>query len=135
MSPVYIDSYYLISSLIVLTAALVFYSIGVWSEHVRGKLRFWDLIFMLVALLCDAVGAGLMKNAAQQTQHLNETHTIVGVLAILLILGHTIWAMWVMVSRLPSARLLYNRVSIFIWCLWLVPYFFNMYSLVSLHFN
>lgn len=135
MDPIYIDSYYLISSIVVLTAALIFYSIGVWSEHVRGKLRFWDLIFMLIALLCDAVGAGLMKNAALQTHQIDEVHTIVGVIAILIILAHTIWAMWVMVSRVHTIRIRYNRISIFVWCAWLIPYFFNMYSLVSLHLN
>jgi uncharacterized repeat protein (TIGR03987 family) len=45
---------------IIITLALVFYSIGVWSERVVGKLKPWHLVFFVLGLICDTWGTGLM---------------------------------------------------------------------------
>ena len=46
--------------LIIISLALVFYSIGVWSERIQGKLKPWHLVFFYLGLVCDTWGTGLM---------------------------------------------------------------------------
>ena len=38
--------------------ALIFYSIGVWSERFAGRLKPWHLIFFVLGLVCDTWGTG-----------------------------------------------------------------------------
>ena len=45
------------------TLALVFYSIGVCSERIAGRLKAWRLIFWL-GLVCDTVGTATMMEMA-----------------------------------------------------------------------
>ena len=45
---------------IIITLALVFYSIGVWSERIAGRLKPWHLVFFLLGLACDTTGTGMM---------------------------------------------------------------------------
>ena len=78
----------------VITAALVFYTIGVWGEHVQGKLKFWHILFFLFGLVADTVGTGLMKSIAHMTHLHDEIHTVTGIIAILLMLVHAMWAIW-----------------------------------------
>lgn len=40
-----VDMHYLIAAICVITGALIFYTIGVWGEHVQGKLKFWHILF------------------------------------------------------------------------------------------
>lgn len=49
---------------IVITFALVFYSIGVWSERLSGRLKSWHLVFFWLGLTCDTVGTGMMFDMA-----------------------------------------------------------------------
>jgi uncharacterized repeat protein (TIGR03987 family) len=62
------------SATIIVTLALVFYSIGVWSERIAGRLKPWHLVSFVLGLACDARGAGLMF----------DVHGISGLIAILL---------------------------------------------------
>jgi uncharacterized repeat protein (TIGR03987 family) len=38
---------------IIITAALVLYSVGVWSERIAGKLKPWHLVLFVLGLVCD----------------------------------------------------------------------------------
>ena len=48
------------SATIIITSALVFYSIGVWSERIMGRLKPWHLVFFVLGLICDTWGTGMM---------------------------------------------------------------------------
>lgn len=56
------DIHYLTAAICVITAALAFYTIGVWGERVQGKLKFWHIAFFLPGLIYDTVGTGLMNS-------------------------------------------------------------------------
>lgn len=45
-------------SLILITMALVFYTIGVWSERLAGRLKAWHLIFFWGGFVFDTIGTG-----------------------------------------------------------------------------
>ncbi|MDD0857681.1 hypothetical protein NHF46_07885 [Arthrobacter alpinus] len=54
----------LLPAIILITSALVFYSIGVWSEHVQRVLKWWHVGFFALGLACDASGTFLMSRIA-----------------------------------------------------------------------
>ena len=44
----------------IMAAALIFYTIGVWSERFAGRLKPWHLAFFVLGLICDTWGTGMM---------------------------------------------------------------------------
>jgi len=78
-------------STIIITLALVFYSIGVWSERLAGKLKGWHLVFFWLGLFCDTWGTGMMFEMAGGMTF--DVHALTGLLAIILMFVHAVWAM------------------------------------------
>ena len=68
--------------LIVINLALVFYSIGVWSERLQGRLKAWHTVFFWFGLVCDTWGTGLMLDYVGGMQF--NLHGVSGLLAIIL---------------------------------------------------
>ena len=111
----------LIYAIITITLALVFYSVGVWSEKISGRLKNKHLLFFWTGLLFDTVGTTLMANIARNAFVFN-LHGISGVLAIVLMLIHASWATIVLVKK-GSARLCnFHRFSLIVWIIWLIPF-------------
>ena len=108
-------------SLILITLALVFYSIGVWSERLAGRLKDWHLIFFWGGLIFDTVGTGMMMEMAGRLTA--DLHGVTGALAILLMLIHAIWATIVLLRKDQRAILNFHKFSLVVWLIWLVPYF------------
>lgn len=106
--------------MIVISFALVFYSIGVWSERFQGKLKIWHLIFFWFGLVCDTWGTGLMMEMAGGLTF--DIHGVTGVLAILLMLIHAIWATLVLIKRDENAIKNFHKFSLIVWLIWLIPY-------------
>jgi len=106
---------------IIITLALVLYSIGVWSERIAGRLKPWHLGFFYLGLACDTVGTGMMFSFARGMTL--DVHGITGMLAIVLMLVHAVWATIVLVRRDENRITRFHRFSIFVWAVWLVPYF------------
>ena len=50
----------LIAAIGLITAALAFYSVGVWAERVRHLLRWWHAAFFAAGFACDLSGTILM---------------------------------------------------------------------------
>jgi uncharacterized repeat protein (TIGR03987 family) len=111
-------------STIVITLALVFYSIGVWSERISGKLRPWHLAFFWLGFICDTWGTGMMIEMAGGLT--SDLHGLTGVLAIVLMLIHAIWATFVIIRRDERWIYSFHRFSVVVWGIWLVPYFSPM---------
>lgn len=101
--------------------AFIFYTIGVWSEKLQGKLKKWHIVMVWVGLVCDTLGTILMFKIASNEFQLNF-HDITGLLAIILMLFYAIWATLVLVKGSEKAKLNFHKLSIFVWCVWLVPY-------------
>ena len=83
--------------MIIISLALVFYSIGVWSERFQGRLEPWHLAFFWLGLACDTWGTGLMFDMAGGL--VVNIHGITGVVAILLMMVHAVWASMVLVRQ------------------------------------
>jgi uncharacterized repeat protein (TIGR03987 family) len=110
-----------IVSTILISLALVFYSIGVWSERIAGRLKVWHLIFFWGGLIFDTTGTGMMLEIAGGIKP--DIHSLTGVLAILLMLVHAIWATVVIIRKSEKAIISFHNSSVFVWVIWLIPYF------------
>jgi uncharacterized repeat protein (TIGR03987 family) len=111
----------MIVSTILISLALVFYSIGVWSERIAGRLKVWHLIFFWGGLIFDTTGTGIMLEMAGGIKP--DIHSLTGVLAILLMLIHAVWATVVIIRKSEKAIISFHNFSVFVWVIWLIPYF------------
>jgi uncharacterized repeat protein (TIGR03987 family) len=107
-------------SVILITLALVFYSIGVWSERIQGRLKAWHLVFFWAGLICDTSGTGIMMEMSGG--ELFSIHGLTGLLAIGLMLIHAVWATIVLVRKNERLILNFHKFSLLVWFIWLVPY-------------
>ena len=110
----------LIISASLITLALIFYSIGVWSERFVGRLKNWHLIFFWSGLVCDTAGTGIMFEMAGGIGV--DIHSITGLLAIILMLIHAIWATIVLILKNEKAITRFHHFSVLVWVIWLIPY-------------
>ena len=111
-------------AVIIINLALIFYSIGVWSERIQGRLKVWHTVFFWIGLVCDTWGTGLMFEFVGGMSW--DIHGISGVLAIALMFIHAIWATVVLVRKDEKMILNFHKFSIFVWIVWLIPYFSPM---------
>lgn len=128
-----VDIHFLIAAICVISSALLFYTIGVWGERIQKKLKFWHLVCFLLGLIADAAGTGLMETIARMTHLHDEIHAVTGIIAILLMFVHAMWAIWTYVKGSPEAKRHFNRFSIVVWCIWLIPYCIGIIMGMRLH--
>ena len=78
----------LMAAIITITLALVFYTIGVWSEHRSKQLKKIHLIFFWLGLCMDTTGTVLMGQIAEQPMFSGKLslHGVTGMLAIILMI-------------------------------------------------
>ena len=110
---------------IIITLALVFYSIGVWSERIAGKLKSWHLAFFWLGLVFDTWGTGLMLDMAGGLTF--DIHGVTGFIAILLMLIHAVWATIVLIRKDEKMINNFHKFSVVVWFIWLIPYFSPMF--------
>jgi len=116
----------LIISTVLITLALISYSIGVWSERIAGRLKGWHLIFFWIGLVFDTTGTGMMFEMAGGMG--TDIHSITGLAAILLMLIHAIWATIVLALKNEKAITNFHHFSIFVWIIWLIPYLTGFFA-------
>ena len=116
----------LLVSTILISLALAFYSIGVWSERLAGRLKVWHLVFFWCGLAFDTSGTGIMFEMAGRIGA--DIHSVTGILAILLMLVHAIWATVVLIVKNEKAITNFHHFSIFVWVIWLIPYFTGFFA-------
>lgn len=120
----------LLPAIVLITSALVFYSIGVWSEHLQRELKWWHAGFFALGLLCDATGTLLMSQIAASGgveasgvgAALNAIMAVTGAAALLLMVIHLVWALVVLVRNNEVQKKRFHRFSLLVWGIWLVPY-------------
>ena len=116
----------LIAAIIVITLALVFYSIGVIGEARRKNLLWKDVAWFGLGLAADFTGTMLMRQISQSGETVlapwaNTLMTISGTAAILLMLVHIVFAVLVL-TKFPDYRTRFHKWSIVIYAFWLISY-------------
>ena len=110
-----------LASVVLITLALVFYSVGVWAEHVRRYLLPWHVAAFWTGFFFDVTGTGAMELMSPGFNWAS-LHTITGQIALWLMLGHAIWATWTILRGTDAAKRSFHKYSLFVWLFWLVPY-------------
>ena len=113
-------------SVITITLALVFYSLGIWAERISKYLKRWHVILFWTGFTFDVVGTTLMHIMAENPFNLLDSHTFTGQLALWLMLAHAIWATRVIKKNNEALRSKFHRYSLVVWLIWLIPYFGGM---------
>jgi uncharacterized repeat protein (TIGR03987 family) len=111
-------------AVIIINLALLFYSVGVWSERFQGRLKVWHTAFFWLGLVCDTWGTGMMFDYVGGMSY--DIHGYSGLLAIILMLIHAIWATLVLLRRDEKLIVHFHRFSVLVWLIWLIPYFSPM---------
>ena len=111
----------LIYAVIFMNLAILFYSIGVWSEKKQGILKKWHVVVFYIGLIFDTLGTSVMDKIAGGGFTFNF-HGITGLLALLLMLFHALWATWVLKKNDENSKLKFHKFSIIVWLIWLIPF-------------
>lgn len=116
----------LIVSVVLITLALVFYTVGVWSERLSRFLKPWHVLCFWTGWTFDVSGTWAMHLLADGPFDLRDPHTLTGQAALWLMLAHAIWATAVMRRGSDKARAGFHHYSLVVWVIWLVPYIGGM---------
>ncbi|MBO3142221.1 HsmA family protein [Dermatophilus congolensis] len=125
----------LVPAIVLITGALIAYTIGVWAERRAGVLRPWHAAMFALGLTFDASGTFLMGRIAASGATLATTGAasvltqlmqVTGAAALVLMAIHLLWAVVVLIRRDHKAQVTFHRFSVGVWALWLVPYFTGM---------
>ncbi len=116
-----------IISTVLITLALVFYSLGVWSERIARYLKLKHVVFFWIGFMFDISGTFAMHKIATGPFNILEPHTLTGQIALWLMLIHAIWATFVVKKGTGSSRKSFHKYSLTVWLIWLIPYFGGMY--------
>jgi uncharacterized repeat protein (TIGR03987 family) len=110
-----------------ITLALVFYSLGVWSERIAKYLKPWHIVAFWIGFTFDVSGTYAMHLIAKGPFDILEPHTLTGQIALWLMLIHAIWATRVIIKQDEALKLKFHKFSIVVWLIWLIPYFGGMF--------
>lgn len=113
-------------AIIYFTLALIFYSIGVWSERLQKILKPWHLLFFWLGLIADTLGTIYVKQ--QVGILIFNLHTLTGMLGLLLMIIHSIWATIIIIKKDPKKLYTFHKFSLLVWLIWLIPYFTGLIS-------
>ncbi|HXR44306.1 MAG TPA: HsmA family protein [Pseudolysinimonas sp.] len=121
----------LIAAIVLITAALVFYSIGVWAERIRRLLKWWHVVFFALGFACDLSGTLIMTRIAASDSGgaspglaaiLTTVMAVTGTIALVLMALHLIWAVVTLLRHRAAELHRFHRFSVLVWSIWLVPF-------------
>lgn len=119
----------LVPAIVIITLALLFYTVGIWAERLRRTLKPWHAVFFGLGLTADATGTFLMTRIAADpssegmgSDGLSSLMAISGTIAIVLMAIHFLWAIIVLVRNREAEKNTFHRFSLIVWAIWLIPY-------------
>lgn len=107
----------LIIAVVTILLAAVLYTIAVFAERRAGTLKGWHLALFWAGLVADTTSTTLMSDLSGGFEW--NIHGTLGVLAIVLMLIHALWATFALVQGKPSVLANFHRFSIAVWGLWM----------------
>ena len=114
----------LVFAVIAIISAFICYTIGVWSEKIAGRLKLWHLSFFYVGFIFDTIGTSLMGIISGKFSA--NIHGITGLLAIILMAFHVVWASIVLYRKNEKLITAFHKFSLIVWLIWLIPFLTGM---------
>lgn len=103
-----------------ITLALIIYTIGVWSERLQGRLKWWHVGMFYTGLVCDTIGTGAMFLMVGGSFQFNF-HGITGLAAIVIMFFHAGWATLGLIQKNEALIVKFHNFSLLVWVIWLIP--------------
>lgn len=110
----------LIVAITFIFSACILYSVGVWAERISKRLKVWHTIVFWLGFICDTIGTGAMGKMVGSLIQFNF-HGLTGLLAILLMLFHAVWATIVLAIKDEVMIVKFHKFSFLVWIIWLIP--------------
>ena len=110
---------------IIVTFALIFYSVGVWSCFFSRRLKWWHFGCFVLGLIFDTWGTSLMFGMASGVSL--GLHGISGWLAIILMFINAARALFVLLKKDEKAIRNFHKFALVVWFVWLIPYLTPMF--------
>lgn len=110
----------LLYAIVFINLACLAYTVGVWAEKIKGRLKWWHALVFWLGLVFDTIGTTAMSLLSGSLIKFNF-HGMTGLLAILLMLFHASWATLVLYRKNEKMILNFHRFSIVVWIIWLIP--------------
>lgn len=79
-------------------------------------------MFFLLGLVADSLGTAIMSDIAGQKGDVDPLHGITGILAIVLMAIHAVWAIVTYRKGNEKAMRNFSKFSVIVWAFWLIPY-------------
>jgi len=108
----------LIVAVVTILLAAGLYSVAVFAEHRSGVLKPWHVALFWAGLASDTLSTTLMSGLAGGFK-LN-IHGALGLLAILLMIIHAVWATIAIVRADERVLHDFHKFSLAVWALWMV---------------
>jgi uncharacterized repeat protein (TIGR03987 family) len=108
------------AAVLLMVAALTFYSVGVWASVLASRMRPWHAACFWGGFAFDTAGTDIMRQLAGGLHW--SLHTATGAAALLLMLAHAIWATRVLIKGDERAVRGFHRFSVAVWAIWLIPF-------------
>ena len=83
------------------------------------------MLFFVMGLICDTWGTGMMLDFVGGLTL--DIHGISGLVAIILMFIHAVWALVVLIKKDEKAITNFHKFSVIVWFIWLIPYFSPMF--------
>ena len=117
----------LMKAVTAITLALIFYTIGVWSEHRAKVLKSEHLVYFWLGLCMDTAGTMMMSKLADGSGGgIMGAHGVTGLIAIILMMIHAVWAAIVLIRKDEKTAHTFHRFSLIVWLIWLIPFALGM---------
>ncbi len=107
-------------SIIFIIVALILYTLAIWSERIKKKLKPWMVYVFSSGFFCDLIGTSIMFFKAEHKFPYN-IHTFCGYAALLIMFLHLIWALLAILKH-GKCEEYFTRFSRMAWLIWLLAF-------------
>jgi uncharacterized repeat protein (TIGR03987 family) len=114
----------LIFAIVSMLVAVTAYTTGVFSERKAKTLNKKHVLIFWIGLIFDT--SGTMAMSALSTGFKFDIHGITGLVALILMLFHIIWATVVYFKGSEVAKANFHKFSFWVWLIWLIPFITGM---------
>lgn len=112
----------LIIAVTVVTLALIFYSIGFFSAVKKQKISILTPIFYWLGVICDISSTILMFLLANTTNTSITTHGVIGIIAVVLMLGCAIYATIAHRKNIAEITLAFRQHRVIPYIFWIIVF-------------
>ncbi|MCB2298373.1 HsmA family protein [Clostridium tagluense] len=115
----------LVFSIILVSLALIIYTISILNEYRRKTLLPWHAIMFCIGFIFDVSGTFIMYKLGGNKLP-TGLHGILGYIALLLMLINAIGAIFILNKKYKNLLAKFYKFSLFSWIVWMVSYILGM---------